>query len=97
MEISNAIASAYCLGTADKISDVGCDLRNNIIKSYSSKPKLEWPPRQEYLKTNNDLPSEFRRFLCTLLFGKCDNLSEKENRHLLSLGQDLCRVVTNYN
>ena len=80
--------------SADIISDVGSDLRNKILDSYSSTQKLEWPQSQEYLKTNNDLPPEFRRFLCTLLFGKCDNLSEKK-RHFLSLGQDLCRVVKN--
>ena len=96
LDISFAIESAYRLGTADTITDVALSLRNTVKETFSSKGPMDWPPSQEYLQNNNTIPDDLATFLSILLTGMDDNLSDRDTRHLLSVGQDICRMVTNY-
>ena len=95
-EYSQVIKSAYYLGNSDNIKDVAKHLRKHICEAFERVKDMPWPPSVEDLNSMNDIPEDFERFLSTLMFDKTENLSQKDTRLLYSLGQDICRAVSNF-
>ena len=95
--LSNALAQAYTLGTTDKCQDVALHLRSSILQAYSETAAQVWPPTVDDMEIGNVnlLPHEVVRFLGMVIAGTEDTEStEKTKRLVLSIGQDLCRAVT---
>ena len=96
LDTRDAVKLAYKLGTNDSIAQVAETLRESIKQSFSNLDKMTWPPSVEYLKnTEGVLPEEVEHFLKIVLSGSKDCESVRVNRLVLSIGQDICRGVTN--
>lgn len=95
--LAEAVQSGYLLGCCDKIDDAGILLRNIIKDTFEEADELPWPPTASYLQAvENPIPIELQRFLSTLIGGRGSSLgSEKLERLVSSIGQGLCRAVTN--
>ena len=95
--VANALSRAYTLGNTDKLQDVALLLRGIVCKAFKESEELPCPPTPIDLVVGFEtiLPPELSRFLSILMTGK-DGIetSEKVKRLVLSIGQDLCRVVT---
>jgi hypothetical protein len=95
--ISNAIAQAYTLGSTDKYRDIALLLRQKILKAFRESKDLPWPPTTDDMElcSENLLPPELIRFLTMVMTGEEDvEISEKFERLVFSIGQDLCRAVS---
>ena len=97
MTVSDALSGAYSLGSTDKYQDVSLVLRGGILKVHRECPELPWPPTADDMTLNaaNLLPADLIRFLSLLISGKEENeTSEKVKRTVSSIGQDICRAVS---
>lgn len=95
--VSNALARAYTLGSADKYQDVALLLRHNILRAFRESKDLPWPPIADDMELSSEklLPPDLVRFLSMVMAGKEDvETSEKMKRLVFSIGQDLCRAVS---
>lgn len=97
ISVSEALAQAYHLGAADKYQAVALLLRGDILDAFSKSEDLPWPPTANNmeLRCGKVLPPELIRFLSVLMDGKEEvGMTEKLERLVFSIGQDLCRAVT---
>ena len=98
MTVDEAIISSYLAGTRDTLKDAAATLRAVIKKAYDKSTKLQWPPTAEELGnvTEEQLPEELLKFLNLVFSGKepSSEKCEKTRRLVLSIGQDVCRAVT---
>ena len=95
--VSNALARAYTLGSADKYQDVALLLRHNILQAFNLSKGLPWPPTADDMELSCEklLPPDLVRFLSIVMVGKEDlEMSEKMKRLVFSIGQDLCCAVS---
>jgi hypothetical protein len=96
---ADAIACAYRLGTADHMTDTALYLRQVILKAFKESADLSWPPTADELdkRAREELPDELKRFLNLVLSGCGPQVEtcEKTRRIVYSIGEDLCRAVTN--
>jgi len=94
--VSNALARAYTLGSTDKYQNVALLLRQNILQAFKESKDQPWPPTADdmELTPENILPPDLVRFLSTVMAGKEDMETEKMKRLVFSIGQDLCRAVS---
>ena len=86
------------LGSVDHIKDVGFFLRNAILKGFEKAVELPWPPTATYLKGMDDpLPHHLRELLQVIVTGSSNSasISERVERLVGSIGQDICRAATN--
>ena len=97
IDVSTLIQSTYDLRGLDHIKDAALTLQRGIISSYTESAPIPWPPTAEQLEAGSEdvLPECLVKFLKTLLISKDDEASTRTHRLLLSIGQDLCRAVTN--
>ena len=93
--MQQALSNAYEIGRKDKLKEVAQDLRDSIFKGFKNSGKLPWPPSDDFLRKTNVLPSKLQSFLCHLLPCKERQPSERTKRLRESIGQDICRAVTN--
>ena len=93
--VADAVASAYRLASVDKIKDVALLLRGVIRRAFGKSKELPWPPTPDELElSSGDLPQELMTFLNIVAAGKPEATADKTQRLVLSIGQDLCRAVT---
>ena len=96
---SDAIACAYWLGKVDHVRETALCLREIIQKAYKDSADLPWPPTADELdqRSRDELPTELKRFLNFVLSGYDSGvqMTERINRLVYSIGEDLCRAVTN--
>ncbi|KAF3836203.1 hypothetical protein F7725_028761, partial [Dissostichus mawsoni] len=95
--VSNAVAQAYTLGTIDKYKNVALYFAR-IFCRLSESPKT-YSGRQQLTTWNsllkNLLPTDLVRFLSMVMAGKEDMETNEKMKHLVfSIGQDLCRAVS---
>ena len=99
ISLADAIACAYRLGTADRLKDTGLYLRQVIQKAFEESSDLSWPPTADELdmRAKIELPEELKEFLNIVLSGSGQEVEkcERTRRLVYSIGQDLCRAVTN--
>lgn len=66
-----------------------------IISSFNSSEELKWPPTAHDLAaTDYVLPPSLATFLSYVLSGKSTTHSDKDQRLIASIGQDICRAAT---
>lgn len=96
--VSDALERAYTLGSTDKQQNVAFQLRQIILDAFSESKDLPWPPTADDLEptTENLLPPDLFKFLSMIMTGKENMETENEKLKLLvsSIGQDLCRAVS---
>ena len=68
-------------------------LRSAIRRGFQESKALPWPPTPDDLATV-DIPQELITLLNIVIARKPDVSSDKVHRLILSIGQDLCRCVT---
>ena len=99
MTVNDAFVSSYLAGTRDILKDAAITLRTMIMKASDEYTLSKWSPTAEELGDLNQdqLPEELLKFLNMVLLGqdpksqKC----EKTRRLIYSIGQDICRAITN--
>ena len=88
--------SAFQLASKDKMTDVAYLIRDLIKSAHKESTEVSWPPTADDLRPSEDLlPESLRRFLNLVISGDPSPDSEKTKRLVMSIGQDLCRSVTN--
>lgn len=97
LSVDETISLTYKLANADEIKDTAHHLHGTIIKAYKESKNIPWPPTADDLDVNsNPIPEPLKLFLKLLLTGKNHPLtSEKTDRLINSIGQDICRAATN--
>ena len=83
------------IGARDPFNDTAFYLREVIVKAFEETPTPHWPPTSEDLVLNHQLPEELVRFISVVLSGSVVNRSDAAERLGMSIGQDVCRAVTN--
>ena len=94
MKVETAIQSAFQLGSKNVLTKAASVLRETIISENSND--LRWPPTADQIDDVNDvISSSLSYFLKYIFSGKVKDTSTQVNRLVSSIGQDICRVVTN--
>ena len=71
-------------------------MRNTILDAFRNSKKLPWPSSADVLANLSDsVPKDLETFLLHVLGGKKCKPSVKQQRLVSSIGQDICRAVTN--
>ena len=96
-DLGKAVMQAYLLGKADKTRDVALSLRSDVQKAHRDSIPLPWPPSARDVENCDiTLPEDLEKLLLFLITGKqAATVSLKNSRLVESIGQDLCRAVTN--
>ena len=93
--VTDAVALSNKLASMDKTEDVALLLRSLIRRAFNDTKPIPWPPTAEDMNIkSNDLPEELIKFLNVILGGTPQVSCTKTNRISLSIGQDICRSVT---
>ena len=97
--LADAISCSYQLGAADQVKDTALYLRQLIQKAFKESADLPWPPTADEVgnRATEELPDELKVFLNLVMSG-CDaqvENCERTHRLVYSIGQDICRGVTN--
>jgi len=96
LTVGEAVSQVYKVATKDSIKEVALMLRGIIRRAFKEGKDLPWPPTAADLTVNTDmLPEELQKFLNLVISGNPTSKCEKSERLVLSIGQDLCRSVTN--
>ena len=92
----DAVSEAYLLAGRDNIKDVAETLRAVIQRAYKDTKDIEYPPDVEALEVKSGvIPDMLESFLCMITTGKAQPPSDRAERLILSIRQDLCRAVFN--
>ncbi|MCG7882443.1 MAG: hypothetical protein JAY96_12745 [Candidatus Thiodiazotropha endolucinida] len=95
IKLEEAIQSAFILGSKDSLTEAADYLRKSIQNAYNHSEELKWPPTADQLGNIDISPEELSTFLTYVLSGKTKDASIQVNRLVSSIGQDICRAVTN--
>ena len=97
VDIGSLIRMAYELSSTDRLSKMALQLYDSITEKIKTTEAYWWPPTARDLEDQDDiLPPDLKKILTTLITGhESDSNTAKVNRLVLSLGQDVCRYVTN--
>ena len=95
IDVQKAITNSYNLGSKDVLDVAAQRLRSAILASFRNVELMKWPPTIENLTVKSVLPFDLTSFLTKCISGKDDRASERVHRLVNSLGQDICRAVTN--
>ena len=99
MKMDDAVRASFDLGMAlaDKVRETALEIRKYILEAFKRQSKLEkWPPTPDTLSDHQTLiPSSLQNFIKILISGSSNTKSEKINRLMLSISQDICRAATN--
>ena len=91
-----AMKLVYQLASVESIENLGSQIHKTICKGFSRAPITKWPPMPHDLPNPNDiLPEDLMKLLCLIITGKESPSSARQQRLLVSLGQDICRASTN--
>ena len=98
MSISSAVAASYLAASKDRIQETALYLKEVIERAFKASKELPWPPTVEDISelSSENLPEELERFLTIVFSGNepKNNECERTKRFVVSIGQDLCRAVT---
>lgn len=96
MKVETAVMNAFQLGSRDLLKESAAFLRETIKSAFENSKDLSWPPLADQIDDSNDvIPSSLSYFLKYIFSGKVKDTSIQVNRLVSSIGQDICRVVTN--
>jgi len=94
MSIDEAIRKAFELGSSDIMKESGNHLHDVIHQSFKESKDLTWPPNALELEQNSKIPPELETFLSHVIAKQSVPTTPKNQRLILSIGQDLCRAAT---
>ena len=98
MSISKAGAASYLAASGDKLKDMATFIREVILKAFKSSKEMHWPPTIDDIEkmSTEKLPEELERFLNLIFSGNEPNTEkcERTKRFAYSIGQDVCRIVS---
>ena len=95
--VTEALGSAYILGSSDKYQEVANLLRCSILDAFKNEKQIPWPFTADdmILHAEDILPVNLIRFLGMLLTGKDQlELNMTMKRVIFSIGQDICHAVS---
>ena len=101
---SSELASGQAVGVAfetlasqkRKVQDTAILLRSLVRDAFKNKKDVAWPPSPDYLNEPvSDIPEMLITFLNSLLRQKSVQLSDKCERLVDSIAQDICYAVSN--
>ena len=97
VDIGSLIRMTYELSSTDRLSKMALQLYDSITEKFKTTEAYWWPPTARDLEDQDDiLPPDLMKFLTILITGhESDSNTAKVNHLVLSLGQDVCRSVTN--
>ena len=97
-ELSKAVAASYLAASEDKLKDTAGFLREVILNAFKNSQEVPWPPSVEDIEkmATEKLPEELERFLNLVFSGKEPSMEicERTKRFIYSIGQDVCRAVS---
>ena len=79
-----------------RLKDAALLLRRTILACFKDAPEMPWPPSADYLvQSQHQIPVLLKDFLTSIFTtrGK-NNQSDRSQRLVLSIGQDICHTVT---
>ncbi|XP_068203606.1 uncharacterized protein [Palaemon carinicauda] len=97
LDLATAVRNSYGLHRpSTQIDDVALLLRQIIKDAFLKAGDMPWPPTAGYLETlESPVPEGLQKFLRLVICGNGSlPLSEKTERLVSSLGQDICRAAT---
>ena len=96
ISIGEAIGKAYALAHQDVVKNSALYLHDTIKTAFSQSDPMPWPPRADDLGVENiNLPPELFKFLSILIQGRKSKVTQKTERLILSIRQDLLVAATN--
>ena len=96
MKVETAIKNAFQLGSKNVLTECAANLRETIISAFENSGDLRWPPLADQIDDVADvIPPTLSNFLKYVFSGKVKDTSTHVNRLVCSVGQDICRAVTN--
>ena len=98
LSLDKAISSVYKLASNNKLKETALHLRESIQKAFKNSTDLPWPPTSDDIENRIDeiIPEELNRFLKLVISSSESTLEVDKNQRLVSsIGQDICRAVTN--
>jgi hypothetical protein len=96
ISVGEAVAQAYQLASKDSIKDVALLLRGTILRAFEESNDLRWPPSTCDLEVKDGvIPPALYRFLSLVISGQPTTASDRAERLVFSIGQDMCRATTN--
>lgn len=94
-DLASAVKNGYALGSSKNSGDVAVLFRQKIVNAFAMAVEMPWPPTATYLENaGNQIPESLCNFLRVLISGKDVHVSNKTERLVSSIGQDIYRVVT---
>lgn len=95
MDIGEAIKSSYQLGQKDNVTEVAELIRTEILKKFQETGEMTWPLTVNDLNLSSTvIPNVLEHFLTRVITGG-KPASRRTIRLVSSVGQDICRAVTN--
>ena len=95
MSTDEAVFQAYNLASKDALKDVALLLRGMIQHAFAESKSIQWPPQACSLEVRDGvIPPTLQRFLSLVISSHDSDPSEREQRLIFSIGQDLCRAVS---
>lgn len=98
-DLRNAISASYLLGRSGRVKDLAGQLKNEVVSAFKKTDDIPWPLLATDLSASIDrvVPSQLKMFLSILLSQDRNNRepSKRVLRLVNSIGQDICRAVTN--
>ena len=96
ISVDEAVTAAYQLASKDAIKDVALLLRGIIQRAFKESEDLSWPPSMSSLEVTDEvIPAALKRFLSLVISAVPTAASDRTERVIFSIGQDICRAVTN--
>ena len=98
IETGDAIAKAYQLASKDTLKTVALRLRSDVLHAYEQLDDKEaaWPPDPNKLVVQEGvIPVLLQRFLSLILGNTEAPITTRSERIMFSIGQDICRAITN--
>ena len=94
LDVKSAVKQAFILGSNDNVENVGMALHHVIEQAHEDSPELKWPPVPEDLG-NFDMPDALAKLLSFVICGHEKPCTQRVQRLVNSIGQDICRAATN--
>jgi hypothetical protein len=97
LSVSDAIIASYNASKESQMFSTAKYLRATVLSTFESLGTTTWPPTATELENSwtNEIPQKLAKFLTIVLSGKELTTNEDTTRLTHSIGEDICRAVTN--
>ena len=99
MKMDDAVRASFELGMAlaDKVQETALEIRGQILESFKKFTKSQkWPPMPNNIPDYHDLvPESLQNLIKIMISGSVHSKSEKTERLMFSISQDICRAASN--